>query len=140
MHKDLLGAPPPTLLPDDAPVRDALASGTDPAEVAARHPAAPAAWAALAEAALAADDSTAGSITAYAYARTGYHRGLDLLRRAGWKGHGPVPWSHDANRGFLRALNALGVAAERIGETEEAERCATFLGDSDPEAFKALRG
>jgi len=140
MHKDLLGAPPPTLLPDDAPVRDALAAGTDPAEVAAANPAAPAAWAALAEAALAADDSTAGSVTAYAFARTGYHRGLDLLRRAGWKGHGPVPWSHDANRGFLRALNALGVAAERIGETEEAERCATFLGDSDPEAFKALRG
>jgi hypothetical protein len=140
MHKDLLGAPPPTLLPDDAPVRDALAAGTDPAEVAAANPAAPAAWAALAEAALAADDSIAGSVTAYAFARTGYHRGLDLLRRAGWKGHGPVPWSHDANRGFLRALNALGVAAERIGETEEAERCATFLGDSDPEAFKALRG
>lgn len=140
MHKDLLGAPPPTLLPDDAPVRDALAAGTDPAEVAAANPAAPAAWAALAEAALAADDTTAGSVTAYAFARTGYHRGLDLLRRAGWKGHGPVPWSHDANRGFLRALNALGVAAERIGETEEAERCATFLGDSDPEAFKALRG
>src|SRR6185312_15796201 len=140
MHNDLLGAPPPTLLPDDAPVRDALAAGTDPAEVAAANPAAPAAWAALAEAALAADDSTAGSVTAYAFARTGYHRGLDLLRRAGWKGHGPVPWSHDANRGFLRALNALGVAAERIGETEEAERCATFLGDSDPEAFKALRG
>ena len=140
MHKDLLGAPPPTLLPDDAPVRDALAAGTDPAEVAAANPAAPAAWAALAEAALAGDDSTTGSVTAYAFARTGYHRGLDLLRRAGWKGHGPVPWSHDANRGFLRALNALGVAAERIGETEEAERCATFLGDSDPEAFKALRG
>ena len=140
MHKDLLGAPPPTLLPDDAPVRDALAAGTGPAEVAAAHPAAPAAWAALAEAALAADGSTAGSVTAYAFARTGYHRGLDLLRRAGWKGHGPVPWSHEANRGFLRALNALGVAAERIGETDEAERCATFLGDSDPEAFKALRG
>jgi hypothetical protein len=140
MHKDLLGAPPPTLLPDDAPVRDALAAGTAPAEVAAAHPAAPAAWAALAEAALAGDDSIAGSVTAYAFARTGYHRGLDLLRRAGWKGHGPVPWSHDANRGFLRALNALSIAAERIGETEEAERCATFLGDSDPEAFKALRG
>jgi hypothetical protein len=140
MHKDLLGAPPPTLLPDDAPVRDALAAGTAPAEVAAAHPATPAAWAALAEAALAGDDSIAGSVTAYAFARTGYHRGLDLLRRAGWKGHGPVPWSHDANRGFLRALNALSIAAERIGETEEAERCATFLGDSDPEAFKALRG
>ncbi|ACU74987.1 conserved hypothetical protein [Catenulispora acidiphila DSM 44928] len=140
MHNDLLGAPSPTLLPDDAPVRDALAAGTDPAEVAAAHPAVPAAWAALAEGALAADDSTFGSVTAYAFARTGYHRGLDLLRRAGWKGHGPVPWSHEANRGFLRALNALGLAAERIGETEEAERCATFLGDSDPEAFKALRG
>lgn len=140
MHKDLLGAPPPTLLPDDAPVRDALAAGTAPAEVAAAHPASPAAWAALAEAALAADDSTAGSVTAYAFARTGYHRGLDLLRRAGWKGHGPVPWSHDANRGFLRALNALSIAADRIGEIEEAERCATFLGDSDPEAYKALRG
>jgi hypothetical protein len=140
MHKDLLGAPPPTLLPDDSPVREALAAGTDPAEVAAANPAVPAAWAALAEAALAGDDSTAGSVTAYAFARTGYHRGLDLLRRAGWKGHGPVPWSHESNRGFLRALNALGLAAERIGETEEAERCGTFLGDSDPEAFKALRG
>ncbi|WP_194906149.1 DUF3151 domain-containing protein [Catenulispora rubra] len=140
MHKDLLNSPPPTLLPDDAPVRDALAAGTAPADVAAANPAVPAAWAALAEAALATDDTTAGSVTAYAYARTGYHRGLDLLRRAGWKGHGPVPWSHEPNRGFLRALNALGLAAERIAETEEAERCATFLGDSDPEAFKALRG
>ncbi|MEY9863092.1 hypothetical protein ABH935_008741 [Catenulispora sp. GAS73] len=140
MHKDLLNSPPPTLLPDDAPVRDALTAGTAPAEVAAANPAVPAAWAALAEAALAADDTTAGSVTAYAYARTGYHRGLDLLRRAGWKGHGPVPWSHEPNRGFLRALNALGLAAERIGETEEAERCVTFLDDSDPEAFKALRG
>jgi hypothetical protein len=140
MHKDLLGAPPPTLLPDDAEVREALAAGTAPAEVAAANPAAPAVWAALAAAALAADDSTAGSVTAYAYARTGYHRGLDLLRRAGWKGHGPVPWSHEPNRGFLRALNALGIAAGRIGETDEAERCATFLTDSDPEAFKALRG
>ena len=140
MHKDLLGGPPPTHLPDDAPIREALAAGTAPAEVAAAHPAAPAAWAALAEAALAADESLPGSVAAYAYARTGYHRGLDLLRRAGWKGHGPVPWAHEPNRGFLRALNALGVAAGRIGEDEEAERCATFLADSDPEAFKALRG
>ena len=140
MHKDLLGAPPPTLLPDDAPVRDALAAGTAPAEVAAAHPAAPAAWAALAEAALADDDSTAGSVTAYAYARTGYHRGLDLLRRAGWKGHGPVPWSHEPNRGFLRALNALGRAAAAIGETDEAQRCATFLRDSSAAAAEVLGG
>ncbi|NUP49277.1 MAG: DUF3151 domain-containing protein [Catenulispora sp.] len=140
MHKDLLNAPPPTYLPDDSSVRDLLESGKPAAEAAAAFPAAPAPWAALAEAALAADDSLAGSVTAYAYARTGYHRGLDLLRRNGWKGHGPVPWSHPSNRGFLRALNALGLAAARIGEEEEAERCATFLGDSDPEAYKALRG
>jgi len=136
MHQDLLGGPPPTLLPDDAEIRGELASGVAPAQVAAAHPAVPAAWAALAENALA-DGQT---IAAYAYARTGYHRGLDLLRRAGWKGHGPVPWSHEPNQGFLRALNVLGLAAEGIGETEEAERCATFLADSDPEAFKALRG
>ncbi|NUR28932.1 MAG: DUF3151 domain-containing protein [Catenulispora sp.] len=140
MHKDLLDSPPPTLLPDDSTVRDALTSGTTPPEVAAANPATPAAWAALAEAALNDDDSLPGAITAYAYARTGYHRGLDLLRRNGWKGHGPIPWSHEPNQGFLRALNALGLAAARIGETEEAERCATFLGDSDPEAYKALRG
>ena len=46
-------------------------------------------------------------MTAYAYARVGYHRSLDPLRRNGWKGHGPVPWDHEPNRGFLRALAAL---------------------------------
>lgn len=136
MHKDLLGGPPPTLLPDDSGVRALLDGGTSPVGVAAGHPAVPAAWAVLAEDAFAAGES----VTAYAYARTGYHRGLDLLRRAGWKGHGPVPWSHESNRGFLRALNVLGLAAAAIGEAEEAERCGTFLEDSDPEAFKALRG
>jgi hypothetical protein len=140
MHKDLLGDPPPTFLPDDSDVRAQLAAGAKPEDVAATHPAAPAAWAALAEAALALGDTTVASVTAYAFARTGYHRGLDLLRRAGWKGHGPVPWSHEPNQGFLRALNVLGLAAAAIGESDEAERCATFLGDSDPEAVKALRG
>ena len=53
----------------------------------------------------------------YAYARVGYHRGLDLLRRNGWKGHGPVPWEHEPNRGFLRCLHALARAAAAIGET-----------------------
>ena len=37
--------------------------------------------------------------------------GLDHLRHAGWKGHGPVPWSHAPNQGFLRALAALARAA-----------------------------
>ena len=39
---------------------------------------------------------------------------LDLLRRNGWKGHGPVPWEHEPNRGFLRALAALGQAAASV--------------------------
>ena len=69
--------------------------------------------------ALAADDID--DVTAYAYARVGYHRSLDMLRRNGWKGHGPVPWEHEPNRGFLRALWALSVAAGRIGEAEEQE-------------------
>ena len=63
------------------------------------------AWATLAEEALA--DRAVDDVTAYAYARVGYHRSLDLLRRNGWKGHGPVPWEHEPNQGFLRALAAL---------------------------------
>ena len=77
-------------------------------------------------------------VTAYAYARVGYHRSLDLLRRNGWKGHGPVPWEHEPNRGFLRALAALAQAADRIGEAPEAQRCAEFLRDSSPAAYDAL--
>ncbi len=134
IHGDLLGGPPPTLLPDDPEPRSALDSGTDPAEVAARFPGSSVPWAVLADAAFAAGRT----VESYAYARTGYHRGLDALRRSGWKGYGPVPWSHTPNQGFLRALHALGRAAGAIGETDEAQRCATFLRDSDPEAERAL--
>src|SRR5699024_11462561 len=56
------------------------------------------------------------------YARVGYHRGLDALRAAGWRGAGPIPYAHEVNRGFLRALYALGRAAGSIGEGEEAAR------------------
>ena len=49
-----------------------------------------------------------------------------------------MPWSHEPNRGFLRALAALTRAAAAIGETPEAERCAQFLRDSSPEAADAL--
>ncbi|MGH3745280.1 MAG: DUF3151 domain-containing protein, partial [Mycobacteriales bacterium] len=94
------------------------------------HPADSLAWAVLAEDALAQGQVVAG----YAFARTGYHRGLDALRRSGWKGHGPVPWSHEPNRGFLRALAALGRAAAAIDETAEADRVAAFLADCDPAA------
>ena len=71
-------------------------------------------------------------VEAYAYARTGYHRGLDALRRAGWKGQGPIPASHAPNRGFLRSLAILGEAARRIGEVDEAERIEAFIREADP--------
>jgi hypothetical protein len=124
---DLLA--PRTLLPVD-PAVASLDAGTDPVQVATEHPTSSAAWAALADEAL----GRGFVIEGYAYARTGYHRGLDTLRKAGWRGTGPVPWSHVPNRGFLRALHALSVAAAEIGETDEATRCATFLHDCDPDA------
>ena len=130
---DLMGVPQ-TRLPDDAPAREALDAGRPAAQVAAEHPAASLAWAVLAEQAL----DAGRPVEAYAYARTGYHRGLDALRRAGWRGQGPVPWEHVPNRGFLRALAALSRAAGAIGETPEQERCATFLADCDPAAAREL--
>jgi hypothetical protein len=133
-HQNLFGGPPETLLPDDEEARSALASAPDPATVAARFPSYCAAWAALAERALADGDAVSG----YAFARTGYHRGLDQLRRAGWKGYGPVPWEHEPNQGFLRALAALARAAEAIGEDDEAERCQIFLADSSAAAAAKL--
>jgi hypothetical protein len=137
----LLGVPQ-TRLPDDAPARDALDAGTPAEQVAAQHPAASLPWAVLAErsldAALGAGSGIQAAVQAYAYARTGYHRGLDALRRAGWRGQGPVPWEHVPNRGFLRALAALSRAAGAIGETPEQERCATFLADCDPVAAREL--
>ncbi len=134
MRENLLGGPPETFLPASPEASAALAAAADPADVAARFPGYCAAWAALAERAMAAGEP----VTAYAFARTGYHRGLDQLRRAGWHGHGPIPWEHEPNQGFLRALHMLGVAAAAIGEDEEATRCEEFLADSSPAAVVAL--
>jgi Protein of unknown function (DUF3151) len=136
MRENLLGGPPETYLPANEEAAAALAAAADPAVVAARFPSYCAAWAALAERAMAAGDP----VTAYAFARTGYHRGLDQLRRAGWRGSGPIPWQHEPNQGFLRALYLLGAAAAAIGEDEEATRCEQFLADSSPAAFAALHG
>jgi Protein of unknown function (DUF3151) len=133
-HMNLLGEPPATLLPFQEDAEALVASGTAPAEVAAKYPAFALAWAMLAESALDAGQP----VMAYAYARTGYHRSLDALRRNGWKGHGPVPWSHEPNRGFLRSLAALARAAGEISETEEEQRCWTFLADSSKEAYAEL--
>lgn len=83
-------------------------------------------WAELAD--LARDD-----VEAYAYARVGYHRGLDQLRAAGWRGSGYVRWRSEENRGFLRSLDALRRAAAAMGEADEEERCSLFLRQLDPD-------
>src|ERR1700709_120396 len=110
-HLDLMAGPPPTHLPED-PAAPELAAGDTPAALVRRHPASPFAWAAFAEEAR---DQGADDVTVYAYSRVGYHRSLDLLRRNGWKGHGPVPWEHEPNRGFLRCLAALAPRRGRVG-------------------------
>lgn len=127
--------PPETVLepaPPDA--RTALddAVATAPAErkdavarVTAAHPRWSEAWATLGE--------LSEGIEAYAYFRVGYHRGLDHLRASGWRGSGYVRWRHEANRGFLRALDGLRRIADEIGETDEEARCAEFLRQLDPD-------
>jgi hypothetical protein len=132
-RKNLMG-PEPTYLPEEPEVSARLKAGDEAVDLAAKYPTSSLVWAILA------DEAYAGgrTIESYAYARTGYHRGLDSLRRNGWRGAGPVPFSHEPNRGFLRSLYALGRAAASIGEIEEAERIAVFLRESDPEASAQL--
>jgi Protein of unknown function (DUF3151) len=132
--ENLLGLPE-TLLPSD-PAAEALTSGTPASEVVIAFPASPAAWAALADEAAAAGET----LPAYAYARVGYHRGLDSLRGNGWRGQGPVPWSHEPNRGVLRALFALRRAAATIGETSEVDRLTEFLNGADRSVIATLEG
>lgn len=131
----LTTGPPETVLPPAAPqVLEALESadrleGDERrralAEVVAANPTLLDGWARLA---MAARDH----VESYAYARVGYHRGLDALRAAGWRGSGYVRWAHETNRGFLRSLDSLRAAAAAIGETEEAQRCDLFLHQLDP--------
>ncbi|HEX3947113.1 MAG TPA: DUF3151 family protein [Acidimicrobiales bacterium] len=126
---------PETVLPDPDPAAAAAlaAALAEPPElrraalsaVAARWPRFLDAWAELAELA-------GPEIDRYAFARVGYHRGLDALRGAGWRGSGYVRWGHPANRGFLRSVEALRAAAAAIGEDEEETRCALFLRQLDP--------
>jgi hypothetical protein len=129
--------PPETVLPPlDPEVATALSQAlAEPptqrrpalSSVATRWPRCLEAWASLAE--LPGPDADR-----YAFARVGYHRGLDALRAAGWRGSGYVRWRHEANRGFLRSLRALGQVASAIGETDEADRCRVFLRQLDPES------
>lgn len=121
--------PVETTIEEPAGSLEALASGA-PAEVAARYPECLTAWASLGEGAL----DAGNDVEAYAYFRVGYHRGLDRIRRAGWRGSGRVPWSHEPNRGFLRSLKGLAVAADHIGEETEAKRCDEFFAQLAPDA------
>jgi hypothetical protein len=128
--------PPSTVLdpePPEALTALAVAIGQPEAErraavsdVVARWPRCLVAWATLGD--LARDD-----VEAYAAYRVGYHRGLDRLRANGWRGSGYVRWSAEANQGFLRSLQGLGRTAARIGELDEAERCAHLLAQCDPD-------
>jgi hypothetical protein len=130
--------PPDTVLDPEPPellsaLADALAEPADRrrarvATVVAEHPTFLDGWAQLGR--LGRDD-----IEQYACFRVGYHRGLDRLRASGWRGTGYVRWDHETNRGFLRALAGLRDAAAAIGEVDEAERCAQFLGQLDPANF-----
>lgn len=130
---NLLG-PQPTYLPETPEPAARLEKGEDPAAVVADHPTYSAGWAELAERA----EASGEHVAAYAYARTGYHRGLDQLRRNGWKGFGPVPFDHEPNRGFLRCVATLARAAKEIGEADEHARCLDLLEDCDPRAAEAL--
>ncbi len=122
-------APPDTVLdpePPDVVARlEAARSMDDVAAVCADHPRSLQAWADL-------GDALSVPALAYAAYRTGYHRGLDRLRAAGWRGSGYVRWQYLSNRGFLRALKGLQATAATIGESDEEQRCAVFLRQLDP--------
>ncbi len=132
---DLGSAPPDTALdpPPPAAVERLAAAGRAPAvarrdavaDVVRSFPQWSEAWADLGD--LGRDD-----VEAYACFRVGYHRGLDALRRAGWRGSGYVRWAHPSNRGFLRCVDGLRAMAAAIGEVAEEERCALFLRQLDP--------
>ena len=126
--QNLLGGPEPTLLPAGDHAQTELEAGADPREVVQKFPTSSLAWAMLSDQAW----NDGDVVASYAYARAGYHRGLDSLRRNGWKGHGPVPWSHLPNQGFLRCLQNLGRAAAAINETDEVTRISEFIVECDP--------
>ncbi len=125
--ENLFPGPAATLLPEDPAAAD-LAAGSPPEDVVRAHPESSLVWADLADQAWNEDRP----LESYAFARVGYHRGLDALRRNGWKGHGPVPWSHEPNQGFLRCLRSLARAAQALGEHAEVDRLGVFIDDCDP--------
>lgn len=131
--ENLLG-PEPTKLAPETTVLTALAAGKTAESVVREHPDSPLAWVTLADEA----NAAGREIEAYAFARVGYHRGLDALRKSGWRGAGPVPWDHEPNRGVLRALYALRRGAAAIGEQHEVDRLTEFLNGADATAIAQI--
>src|SRR6476661_7029969 len=113
------GQPPILLPPEAADATAALEQALQSADaaralrsVAARWPTFIEGWARL-------GDFTyreGKDVEAFAFYRTGYHRGLDRLRQNGWRGIGYVPWAHVPNRGVLRAVHGLMLASAALGE------------------------
>ena len=137
-HPNLLASDVVVHLPEDPALTAIAERGKEHfLDVVAAHPASSLCWALLAETCLA-EEGVGNAVAAYAYARTGYHRGLDALRCAGWRGKGPIPWEHEPNQGFLRALWALACAARRLGEQAEYERCVLFLLEASESGYVAL--
>ncbi|MDE0170458.1 MAG: DUF3151 family protein [bacterium] len=127
--KVVLPAPDPRLL-----ARIEAASPNGLAVILSEHPDLPEAWARLgAICEPGRFKSTLVAMEAYAYYRVGYHRGLDALRKNGWRGTQLVRWSDESNRGFLRCLDGLRRMAGWIGEADEESRCAEFLLQLDPD-------
>jgi hypothetical protein len=98
--------------------------------VVARYPRSSLAWAKLADATFRAD----APLESYAYARVGYYRGMEALEAAGWDGRASIPWSHEPNRGVLRAIYALRRAADALRESDEVARLSALLSAADPTA------
>jgi Protein of unknown function (DUF3151) len=119
--------------PDDALTALAAALGQQPAARRDAIAAVVADWPTFLDGWARLGDAARDDVEAYACYRVGYHRGLDRLRRAGWRGSGYVRWVHPTNRGFLRALAGLGRVATAIGEADEADRCFTFLHQLEPD-------
>ena len=127
--KDMM-APPPVQLPDAPAAGKELLND----DTALTHPDSPSVWAARARRELDGGEL----LVAYAYARTGYHRSLDRLRANGWKGWGPVPYSHEPNRGVLESIAMLALTSQAIGDNAEYDRCRQMLSDADPAAVEKL--
>ncbi len=129
------GKMPETRLPDEDPLFEQELKkirGNEPAdkrskllELASKNPESIGIWCVL-------GISSSEMMESYSYFRVAYHRGLDSLRKNGWRGSGFVRWEHAGNRYFLFALNQLAEISKEIGDHIEAERCSLFLRQLEP--------